>query len=277
MKKFFLLNLGLFLTAVGIALFKVPNDFAFGGTSGTSILLASLCPDLNVSAFMWIVNSALVVLGFMTIGRSFAGWTVYSSFALSFYVTILQIAYPMAQPFTNDKMVEMIFAVLLPAVGSAVVFQTGASTGGTDILAMILARHTNLPIGWSLFFSDILIVIAALVRFGPQTGLYCILGILGKTFVVDGVIESFYIRKVCSIVTTQPEALQDFILNQLHRGATRTQAKGAFSGEERTVIMTCLTRGEASKLRRFVHVHDPHAFLTLVNSSEIIGKGFRGA
>lgn len=274
-RNFLILNVGLFLTAVGIALFKAPNNFAFGGTSGVSVLLAYYFPAVNVGGFMWIVNAALVALGFAMLGRSFAGWTIYSSFALSFYVMALQWLFPMSAPLTNDLMLEMIFAVLLPAVGSAIVFQIGASTGGTDILAMILAKHTNLPIGKSLFFSDILIVIVALVTFGPHTGLYCILGILGKTFIVDGVIESFHIRKACTIVTHQPDLIADYIFHVLHRGATRTKGVGAYSGMEVDIVIACLTRVEALKLRQFVREHDPKSFMTIVNSSEIIGKGFR--
>lgn len=272
---FLLLNFGLLLTAVGIAYFKAPNHFAFGGTSGLSVLLASYFPAFNVGGFMWIVNAALVALGFICLGRNFAGWTIYSSFALSFYVSVLQWAYPMSAPFTDDLMLEMIFAVLLPAVGSALVFQIGASTGGTDILAMILARHTNLPIGRSLFLSDILIVIVALFTFGPRTGLYCILGILGKTFIVDGVIESCHVRKVCTVITHQPKLIAEFILHTLRRGATHTKADGAYSGAEVDIVVACLTRVEALKLRHFVNEHDPKSFMTIVNSSEIIGKGFR--
>lgn len=274
-RMFLVLNFGLLLTAAGIALFKAPNNFAFGGTSGLSVLLASYFPTLNVGGFMWIVNAALVALGFGLLGRNFAGWTVYSSFALSFYVTVLQCVFPMSAPFTDDLMLEMIFAVLLPAVGSAIVFQIGASTGGTDILAMILARRTNLPIGKSLFLSDIAIVLAALATFGPRTGLYCILGILGKTFIVDGVIESCRVRKVCTVITHQPEIIADFILHTLRRGATHTRGEGAFSGAGVDIVVTCLTRAEALKLRSFVNEHDPKSFMTIVNSSEIIGKGFR--
>jgi len=273
--RFLLLNLGLLLTAAGIALFKAPNNFAFGGTSGISVLLTSFFPQLNVGGFMWIVNAVLVGLGFIFLGRGFAGWTIYSSFALSFFVTVIQAMFPMTHPITNDLMLEMLFAVLLPAIGSAIVFDTGASTGGTDIVAMILAKHTNLPIGKSLFLSDIMIVIIALFRFEPRTGLYCILGIVGKTFIVDGVIESFHIRKVCTIITANPKPVVDYILHDLNRSATLSKARGAYLNEEQDVIMACLTRSEAAKLRRFAREHDIKSFITIVNSSEIIGKGFR--
>ena len=202
---FILLNLGLVLTALGIVWFKTPNHFAFGGTSGLSVLLSALFPQFNVGCFMWVLNMALVVLGFFTLGISCMGWTVYSSMALSFYVSLCEAIWPMTAPFTNDTLLELIFAVLLPAIGSAIVFNIGASTGGPDIVALILTKHSSLNIGTALMASDILIVSGAALIFGVQTGLYCILGLIGKSFVVDGVIESINQRKVCTVVTSNPE------------------------------------------------------------------------
>ena len=272
---FILLNLGLVLTALGIVWFKTPNHFAFGGTSGLSVLLSALFPQFNVGFFMWVLNMALVVLGFFTLGISCMGWTVYSSMALSFYVSLCEAIWPMTAPFTNDTLLELIFAVLLPAIGSAIVFNIGASTGGTDIVALILTKHSSLNIGTALMASDILIVSGAALIFGVQTGLYCILGLIGKSFVVDGVIESINLRKVCTVVTSNPEDVTDFILDELHRSATVEEAQGAYTGKSMTVIMTVLTRREATHLRNFLRTNDNHAFITIVNSSEIIGKGFR--
>ena len=108
---FIILNLGLIFTAVGIAIFKTPNHFAFGGTSGLSIILSTLFPKWNVGAFMWIVNAALVVLGFFFLGIRSMGWTVYSSFALSFYVSACEAIYPLSSPLTHDVFLELCFAV----------------------------------------------------------------------------------------------------------------------------------------------------------------------
>ena len=173
---FIILNLGLIFTAVGIAIFKTPNHFAFGGTSGLSIILSTLFPKWNVGAFMWIVNAALVVLGFFFLGIRSMGWTVYSSFALSFYVSACEAIYPLSSPLTHDVFLELCFAVILPAVGAAMVFNVGASTGGTDIVAMILHKYTSLEIGRALLVSDLGIVLIAAYLYGAQTGLYCILG-----------------------------------------------------------------------------------------------------
>lgn len=273
-KFFALLNLGLFLTALGTALFKAPNHFAFGGTTGLSVILATLWPQWNVGGFMWIVNAVLVVLGFLFLGVRSMGWTIFSSFALSFYVSLCEKLWPLEQPMTNDVFLELCFAVILPALGAAIVFNIGASTGGTDIIAMILHKYTSLEIGRALLVSDIGIVLWAAYLYGPATGLYCILGMILKSTVVDNAIESLNLRKVCTVVTTQPDVVRAFIVEDLHRSATEEHATGAFTHEEKWALMTVLTRQQAQMLRNFIRVHDPHAFITIVNSSEIIGKGF---
>ena len=274
-KFFALLNAGLIATALGIALFKTPNHFAFGGTSGLSIFLSTLFPKWNVGFFMWVVNAALVLLGFAFLGVRSMGWTIYSSFALSFYVSLCEKIWPLTNPLTQDVFLELCYAVILPAVGSAIVFNIGASTGGTDIVAMILHKYTSLEIGRALLISDLAIVLVGAYLYGPATGLYCILGMVLKTTVVDSAIESINLRKVCTVVTTNPGPVRDFIVNELHRSATEERAEGAYTHEEKWVLMTVLTRGQAQHLRRFVRRNDPHAFITIVNSSEIVGKGFR--
>ena len=199
---FFWINLGLIFTAMGISLFKTPNHFAFGGTSGLAIVLSTLFPRVNVGGFMWVINLALVLIGFLFLGFRAMGWTVFSSFALSAYVSLFEQLIPLAHPLTKDTMLELCFAVFLPAVGSAMVFNVGASTGGTDIVAMILSKYTSLEIGKALLVSDAAIVGLAAYLYGPATGLYCILGLLSKSFIVDTVIENINLRKVCTVVTT---------------------------------------------------------------------------
>ena len=275
LKFFALLNAGLFLTALGIELFKTPNHFAFGGTSGLSIVLAAVFPNLPVSAFMWILNVALVVLGFVFLGVRSMGWTIYSSIALSFFVSLCELAFPLSAPLTSDVFLELCFAVILPAIGSAIVFNIGASTGGTDIVAMILSKYTSLEVGRALMLSDLGIVLAAAIVFGPQVGLYSILGMILKSTVVDSAIESLNLRKVCTVVTRNPGPARDFIVEVLKRSATEQNATGAYTREPAWVLMTVLTRHQAALLRDFLRKNDPHAFITIVNSSEIIGKGFR--
>ena len=269
------LNVGLAVLASGVHFFKAPNHFAMGGTSGISIIASTLFPRLDVGTFMFIVNAVLVLLGFAFLGRKVMGPTIYSSFALSFYVWLLERLAPMTAPFTSDTMLELCFAVILPAAGSAVIFNIGASSGGTDILAMVLAKYSTLEIGKALLCSDFLIAVCAGGIYGVRTGLYCVLGLLMKAFLVDSAIESLNVRKKVTIVSQRAQDIERYIMETLHRGATVFEAHGAFSGEKEQVITTVLSRRQAVLLRNFIRRTDPHAFITIVNSSETVGKGFR--
>lgn len=271
---FLLLNLGLAVLAAGVHFFKAPNNFAFGGTSGISILISSLT-TFNVGTAMLVVNALLVVVGLVFLGAKRMGVTIYSSMALSVFVDLFERVWPMDAPFTDDTFLELCYAVILPAVGSAIVFNIGASSGGTDIVAMILSDKTSIEIGKALLLSDFVIALAAGGLYGVRTGLYCILGLLAKAFVVDGVIENINIRKKITIVSSKPDEILDFIMGDLNRGATVYTAHGAFSGKDEQVITTVLGRRQAVLLRNHIRRVDPKSFITIVNSSETIGKGFR--
>ena len=273
---FLLLNAGLILTAIAIVVFKTPNHFAFGGTSGVSVILNTLVPNLPVSVFMWILNIVLVVLGLIFLEFKVVGWSVYASIALSGYTSLVELVYPSTQSPTGDMWLDLCFAVLLPAIGSALVFDIGASTGGTDIVALILKKHSSLQIGRALLVVDIGIVLIAAFLYGPRVGLYCVLGLFAKTMVVDTAIESLHLRKVCTVICTHPDLVEEFIVRELNRSATITHGIGAYTGRPVTILMSVLTRREAMRLRLFVRRIEPGAFITIVNSSEIIGKGFRG-
>mgnify|MGYP003174377582 CR=1 FL=1 len=275
------LNLGLILTAVGIVYFKNPNHFAFGGTSGLSILLADLFPKINVGGFMWIINLVLVVLGFVFLGVKCMGWTIYSSFALSFFVSVCEWLYPSGVSMSGDAMLDLVFAVFLPALGAAIVFDIGASTGGTDIVALILAKYTSMEIGKALMASDILIVLAAAWRFGMGTGLYCILGLIGKSFVVDGAIENIRLRKVCTIMTANPQPILDFIIKEMNRSATVEKAYGAYTHHELSVLVTPTASSPSSiparsSARASAPSTDPHGTKTGSFLCSIMPPPWRG-
>ncbi len=274
-KFFVFLNLGLMINAVGITFFKTPNDFAFGGGPGISLILSSLFPQLNVGTAMYIINALFVVLGLIFLDIRKIGWTVYSSFALSFYVSLTETLFPMQQPLTDELFIEFCFAVILPAISSAIVFNIGASMGGTDIIAMILSKYSSIEIGKALLLSDLGIAVVAFFIYGAKTGLLCVLGVILRGVVVDGAIESINLRKVCTIVTSKSDEVKAFITEQLHKTATEQVAYGAYSHSEKTVLMSVLSRYETTRLRNFIMKTDPDAFMTIVNSSEIVGKGFR--
>lgn len=273
--NFLLLNLGLILTAVGINFFKNPNHFAIGGTSGLSILLAAIFPQVDLGASMFIVNGALVLVGFLFLGRGFGFWTVYSSFALSAYVWAMDLLWPVRISLSGDMLLDLMWAIVLPAAGSAIVFNLGTSTGGTDIVAMILSKYTSLEIGKALLASDFLITVATGFVFDVKTMLYCVLALILKAFALDGIMDGLNIKKQVTVVSQHQEEIKRFIIETLHRGATVYRATGAYTGREEEIILTVLSRRQTLVLRNYIRTIDSHAFMTVVNSSETIGKGFR--
>lgn len=275
LRPFLLINFGLLLTALGIVLFKIPNHFVTGGVSGLSILLADLLPGVTVGPAMTAINLVLVVWGFWVLGPKFGWNTVYSSFALSGMVWGLDLLIPLDQPFTGDALLELFFAIGLPAVGAAVVFNQNSSTGGTDIVAKVLSTKTPINTGSALLISDFVIAASALAVFDVRTGLYSILGLVLKAFLIDLVIEGLNTHKKLEIITTQADPILDFILHTLHRGATLYPARGAFTGQDWQVIHTVVGRRQALAIRRRLKELDPKAFVTITTTTETIGKGFR--
>ena len=253
--------------------FKFPNNFAFGGITGFSTIVSALT-KLSASQFTFIVNMVLLLMRFIFIEKGFGMKTVYSSVLMSLALGAMDRWFPMGKPLTDQPILELVFAVFLPAVGSALLFNVGASSGGTDIIAMILKKYTSLNIGTMLLLVDCFSVLMAFVVFDVTTGLFSTLGLIGKSLMIDGVIENINLCKCFNIVCDNPEPICDFIIKELNRSATVYQAQGAFTHHRKTVIMTTMRRSQAVKLRNFIRQAEPTAFMLISNSSEIIGKGF---
>jgi len=275
-REYVLLTLGSLLIAVGVYFFKFPNHFSTGGVSGLSIILNRYYPGISQATYMFVINQLLLLVGFAIFGRSFGARTAFCSLVMSGAAWILEALVPMSAPLTNQPLMELIFAVTLPAIGSAIMFNLEASSGGTDIVAMILRKFTSLNIGVSLLVGDFLITLMALVAFGAETGLFSILGLMIKAVVVDLVLENIKIHKSFQIITSAPEKIVRFIVEDLHRGATELHGEGAFTHQNKTVILTVVNRAQAVKLRNFAKQTDPASFILITNTGEIIGKGFRG-
>lgn len=274
-QDFLLINFGLILVGIGIALFKIPNHFATGGVSGLAIISSSFFPEIDVGPMMLIINIVLLGVGYLFLGSDFGSKTVYSSFALSGIVWIIQKAFPLQKPLTDDMLLELVYSIIFPAVGSAIVFNCNASTGGTDIVAKILSKYSKLNIGKTLLLTDFIIAIGAGAVFGVKIGLYSILGLIIKAFMIDFVIEGLNVSKQMVIISVKHNEILEYIVNSLHRGATIYKAEGAFTHQQENVISTIVNRRQAIKLRSFIRGLDASAFITISNTSETIGKGFR--
>ncbi|WP_312425755.1 YitT family protein [Lacrimispora sp.] len=268
-----LITFSIWIMVVGIYFFKFPNNFAFGGVTGFATVISALT-HWSASEFTNIVNAVLLVAGFLFLGRNFGIKTVYATLMMTVFLYFLERLYPITRPLTREPLLELIFAILLPSVGSALLFNTGASSGGTDIIAMILKRYTSLNIGTVLLLVDVTGVILAYFVFGPETGLFSSLGLLAKSLVIGDVIENINLCKCFSIICDDPGPICDYIIHGLNRSATVYEAQGAFSHHKKTVILTTMKRSQALKLKNYIHTVEPTAFILISNSSEIIGKGF---
>ena len=276
LQEWLMITAGILIMSAGIYFFKFPNHFSTGGVTGISIVLGHYIPSMSPATFVTVINAALLILGFAVFGRSFGIRTVYASLLMSGTLQLLEVIYPMEAPMTSQPLVELLFAVGLPAVGSAILFNLDASSGGTDIIAMILRKYTSLNIGLALLCSDTIITLSACVAFGMETGLFSVLGLIIKGLFVDMVMDNLRVKKCFQIITSRPEPIERFITRELHRGATQLHGEGVYTHEGKTVLMTVVSRHEAVQLRNFIRENDPGAFLIITSSTEIIGNGFRG-
>lgn len=276
-KEYLLLTVGVLFVVAGVYFFKFPNNFAIGGVTGLAMIVSDLCGGVLSSAtIVTIVNSVLLIVGLLVIGKDFGIKTIYGSLLLSLSLQLLEVVYPMSSPFTNEPVLELAFAVGLPAVGAAILFNSGGSTGGTDIVAMILKKFSSFDIGQALFCSDVILTLLAFPTFGMQTGLLSFLGLILKSTIVDMVIESMNLCKYFTVICDDASVISDYIVHTLKRSATVCDATGAFSGQNKKVVLTVMNRSQAVQLRQFIRQAQPGAFILITNTSEIIGRGFRG-
>ena len=272
-KETLILTVAVAVIAAAVFFFLVPSHASVSSISGLGIVLSNFVP-LQLSAITMILNVVLLIIGFFILGKKFAAKTAYCSILLSVALSALERIYPMSAPLTNQPMLELCFAIALPALGSAILFNIGSSSGGTYIIAMILKKYSSFNIGPALMLSDLLITIAGFFIFDIKTGLYSLLGLTIRSFMVDTFIENFNLSKYFNVVCDDPEPICNFIVHELNRSASVFHATGAYSGQDKAIVLTALNRTQAVRLRNFIKMTDPKAFILISNTSEIIGKGF---
>lgn len=256
-KKYSILTVGAVVLALANYVFKFPNHFSFGGVAGFAVILSGMFGG-SASTYTFVINMLLLLIAFPILGKEVA-----------------QYVYPIDKPITNQPVLELVFSFMLLAVCSAIFFFMDASSGGTDIIALILKKYTNVSIGMALLLVDFAVVVISFFVYNPTVGLFSFAGFLAKSFFIDSVIESLNLCKYFTIVSDNADTICDYIHKELNHSATIMSAEGSYSHEPKKVIMTVVNRDQALKLRKFVRSVEPHAFMMITNSSEIIGKGFR--
>lgn len=274
-KDYLFLTIGCLLLAVGVYFFKIQNNFVTGGVTGIGVILATLTP-ISASLWIWILNIILLILGFIVLGKETGIKTVYCSMLYSGFTFLLENFFALSAPITNQRLLELIYAMLISSIGSAIIFNCNASSGGTDIVALILKKFTSIDVGKALLITDFIISLSSFWFFGLEIGLFSLLGLFSKALIVDEVIESINICKYFIVITSEKEKITDYIIKNLHHGVTTNVVTGEYTQEEKTMIHTVCKRIEAVKLKKGIKEIDPKAFIIITSSSEIIGRGFRG-
>lgn len=274
-KSYMIMTMGCVLLAIGVYFFKIPNGFATGGVTGIGTVLAQITP-ISPGAWIWGLNIALLLLGFIFLGKGNGIKTVYCSMLYSAITYVLEIVVPLSEPLSNQPLLELVYAMLLTSIGSALIFNADASSGGTDITALILKKYTNIDVGKALLAVDFIVAASSFVVFDIQTGLFSLLGLFAKAFIVDAVIDNLNTCKYFIVITDKREEISEFIMETLHHGVTVASVVGEYTKQDKAMIHTVCKRIEAIKLRNKIKEIDPKAFVIITTSSEIIGRGFRG-
>lgn len=274
LRKFFIINVGVFIVSIALHFFLVPDELAVGGSTGLAILISSVFPNISMSGILLVINSILLVIGLFTLGKVFGAYTIYSTFATSFFLKVLEVFYPMSGPLTDDIFIDLFFGILIRSIGLAFVLNQGASTGGTDIIGMIVKKYTNFSIGAGLALSDGLITLGALIIYGPKIGMYSLFGVFMNSIMVDKILAGFDSKFSLTISSDKIEAINNFILNDIERGSTIYNAEGGYSHDNRIILTTVVSRKDYIRLKNFVAEIDPNAFVYVSQVNEVAGLGF---
>ncbi len=273
-KDILLIFFGTLLMAVSYFFFLVPNGFVLGGVGGLGIILGRLT-TLSTGTWLTALNVLLLIVGFISLGKSVGVKTVFCTLLYSGMIDILELIFPRQKVLTDQPFLELVSAVLMAGIGQAMIFHADASSGGTDILALILRKHSSMNVGTALLCVDIVVCAASFFAIEIREGLFSVLGIIGLTFLIDSALETFSSCKYFIIITDHPDEISAFILKELDHSATLVKGEGIYTRGEKEMLHTVCRRREAIHLQRYIKKIDPGAFTIITTSSEIIGSGFR--
>lgn len=287
-KKWFisysLIIIGSIILAAGFVFFISPYKIVPGGVYGIAIVIHYMTEGLMqwapsgfpIGLMGLIMNIPLTIIGIRILGPRFGIKTVIGFVLTSVFMDAITYFFGEAPLVAGDALLSSIFGGVLVGLGLGLIFKSKATSGGSDIVAMIIAKYTKLPLGQLMIYVDSAIVLIGLVVFADwKIPLYSwiVIYVTGKT--IDIVLQGMSVDKTLFIVSDKYEEIRDRIINDLHRGGTYLPGKGMYNGSEKTVIFTVVNRREMALLQEYIHEIDPTAFLTVLEANEILGEGFK--
>ena len=271
-KEYALTTLGIVLTAIALEYFFFPNDIAAGGVSGIALVINGVT-GWNISIMVFILNIILFILAFVVLGKGFGGKSIYATIMLSVVMELIEKVFNPGM-LTDNMFLASFFGSALLAMGSAIVFHQGASTGGTSILAAIISKFTSLGVGTSLLLNDSIICLLAINVFGIDKGLFGFFSLILIGLLIDKFIDGFNTCKQVFIITSKAEMVVNFINKDINRGCTVLNGKGGYTDSEVKIVYTVLSSNQFITLKSFIKENNPEAFITVNDSKEVLGLGF---
>ena len=276
-KNWMYMNLGIVLIACATYFFLVPNKFVTGGMTGLSTILGYVVPSISTSTWLMCLNICMLVIGFIFLGRSTGIWTVYCSLGYSSLMLLFERLFPMTdKTLTDEPVLELCVGITIYAIGTATIFYAGASSGGMDIMALIIQKYAKIDVGRAVLFVNMFIAGGSILVFqNIKIGILSLVGLFANSFIIDIVIDNFDSCKYFIVITEKPDLVSEYRMNILHHGVTISDAIGGYTQMKKGMVHTVCRRYEAIKLRAAIKKIDENAFIVVTTSSEIIGKGFR--
>ena len=268
LKETFILTVAVAIIAAAVYFFLVPSHTSVSSISGLGIVLTNFIP-LPLSAISMILNIALLIIGFFTCGREFGVKTVYTSIMLPFFLWLFEMILPDFGSMTNSQELDVLCYILVVSVGLSILFNRNASSGGLDIIAKILNKYAHIDLGKAMSLSGMCVALSAALVYDKKTVVLSILGTYFNGMVLDHFIFDHNIKRRVCIITKKEEELRNFIIHDLHSGATIYESIGAYNMQKRNEIITIVDKSEYQKLMNYITKEDPQAFVTVYNLSLI--------
>ena len=267
-KETVILTVAVAIIAAAVYFFLVPSHTSVSSISGLGIVLSNFVP-LQLSAITMILNVVLLIIGFFTCGREFGVKTVYTSVMLPLFLGLFEIIFPNFGSMTDSQELDVLCYILVVSVGLSILFNRNASSGGLDIVAKIMNKYLHMELGKAMSLSGMCVALSAALVYDKKTVVLSILGTYFNGIVLDHFIFDNKIKRRVCIITKKEEELRQFIIHDLHSGATIYEAIGAYNMEKRREIITIVDKGEYQKLMKFINQEDPKAFITVYNVSNM--------
>lgn len=256
------------IIAVAVYFFLVPSHTSISSMSGLGIVLSNFVP-LPLSAITMILNVVLLIIGFFTCGKDFGLKTVYTSVMLPVFLGIFENIFPNIGSITDSQELDVLCYILVVSVGLSILFNRNASSGGLDIVAKIINKYFHMELGKAMSLSGMCVALSAALVYDKKTVVLSVLGTYFNGIVLDHFIFDHNIKRRVCIITKKEEELRQFIVRDLHSGATIYEAIGAYNMEKRNEIITIVDKGEYQKLMKYINQEDPEAFITVYTVSDM--------